>query len=41
MSYMTIWNPSDSEKENTVFTNRYCTIENEQCLFIRMPIHLS
>jgi hypothetical protein len=29
---------SDAEKENTIFTNRYCTIDNEQSLFIRMPL---
>jgi len=29
---------SDSERPNTTFTNRFCTIDGEQCLYVRMPI---
>lgn len=28
----------DSERPNTVFTNRYCTIENAQTFWVRMPV---
>lgn len=28
----------DAEKKNTVFTNRYCNVDSEQALFVRMPI---